>query len=64
MTMNAKVANSKSDYGLDPTPLNHYNLYFILERELFLQENGVYPAKERPAPTNVDYSGLDLPPLA
>lgn len=59
--MNAKTS-SMSDS--DPKPYNHYNLYFILERELFLQANGVYPTRDRfVQDTEVDYTGLELPPL-
>ena len=67
-------SGSTSSHGDGGRPYNHYNLYFILERELVLQERGVFP-KEPPAKTGrgvqrsdstgseVDYSDIDLPPL-
>mmetsp|Transcript_31348 Transcript_31348/g.56794 ORF Transcript_31348/g.56794 Transcript_31348/m.56794 type:complete len:234 (-) Transcript_31348:66-767(-) len=60
--------------GPDSRPYNHYNLYFILERELFLQERGVYPSMDRIAEvssfqwsniagSHTYYNGIDLPSL-
>ena len=66
-------SGSTSSHGDGGRPYNHYNLYFILERELFLQERGVFPkepAKVRggvqrsdSTGSEVDYSDIDLPPL-
>jgi len=33
-----------------PRPYNHYNLYFILERELFLQQRGIFPSTDQITP--------------
>ncbi|KAL7541876.1 hypothetical protein ACHAXR_011811 [Thalassiosira sp. AJA248-18] len=68
---NGKSSNRKDSSSVsDRRPYNHYNLYFILERELFLQERGVYPStnhdgavRSNSAGSHMDYSGIDLPPL-
>lgn len=61
---NKALKRENSSSHSDLRPYNHYNLYFILERELFLQERGVYPLNDRGVNshnTGVDYSGLCLP---
>ncbi|KAL7540322.1 hypothetical protein ACHAXR_010041 [Thalassiosira sp. AJA248-18] len=60
-----KSLRKDSSSGSDPRPYNCYNLYFILERELFLQERGVYPSSnhDEAAEFHVDYSGIELPSL-
>ncbi|KAL7538266.1 hypothetical protein ACHAXR_008425 [Thalassiosira sp. AJA248-18] len=64
-----KTMRKDSSSGSDPRPYNSYNLYFILERELFLQERGVYPSTTNAlqpsssAGFHVDYNGIELPPL-
>ncbi|KAL7537525.1 hypothetical protein ACHAXR_007885 [Thalassiosira sp. AJA248-18] len=73
-TNNGKSFKKDSSSGSGPRPYNNYNLYFLLERELFLQERGVYPStnhaeeastlqRSSSAGSHVDYSGIDLPPL-
>lgn len=44
-------------------PYNHYNLYFILERELFLQARGVFPSSNSVYDIQNNYGFIDLPPL-
>lgn len=56
-------ASKGKDSESDLRPYNHYNLYFILERELFLQQRGVSPTTDLTKATHVDYTGLDLPPM-
>ncbi len=63
--------HSTPDPNSDPKPYNH-NLYFILERELFLQERGIFPTIQEASsfhrPDTSDAaaqycSNIEIPPL-
>ena len=57
-------ASPKASYSASDRPYNCYNLFFILERELFLQSRGVHTLKDQVDSIQVNnYSNLDLPNL-
>eukprot|EP00581_Thalassiosira_minuscula_P016627 CAMPEP_0183721908 /NCGR_PEP_ID=MMETSP0737-20130205/14023_1 /TAXON_ID=385413 /ORGANISM="Thalassiosira miniscula, Strain CCMP1093" /LENGTH=243 /DNA_ID=CAMNT_0025951973 /DNA_START=47 /DNA_END=778 /DNA_ORIENTATION=+ len=66
-TCKASSKRCASASGSNPRPYNHYNLYFILERELFLQSRGVASATNSQRPKDVgfhdEYGSIGLPPL-
>ena len=59
-------ASPKANYSGSDRPYNCYNLFFILERELFLQSRGVHTLKDHVDYHSIqvsNYNNLDLPDL-
>ena len=66
-TNSATSSSKKKKYDpFESKPYNLYNIYYILERELFLQSNSEYQSKDASViPSNfiTGYEYIDLPDL-
>eukprot|EP00580_Thalassiosira_gravida_P016200 CAMPEP_0201658206 /NCGR_PEP_ID=MMETSP0494-20130426/1182_1 /ASSEMBLY_ACC=CAM_ASM_000839 /TAXON_ID=420259 /ORGANISM="Thalassiosira gravida, Strain GMp14c1" /LENGTH=247 /DNA_ID=CAMNT_0048135171 /DNA_START=29 /DNA_END=772 /DNA_ORIENTATION=- len=65
-TTAASATNKKKNDSSEVKPYNRYNIYFILERQHFLQSNTSYKQSTPAAPSSnfiTGYESLDLPDL-